>query len=32
MPLEDLYPYLPRDEFLTNMVVAPLPESAEGLQ
>lgn len=25
-PLEDLYPFLPRDEFLSNMIVSPLPE------
>jgi acetolactate synthase-1/2/3 large subunit len=25
-PLEDLYPFLPREEFLANMIVAPLPE------
>lgn len=25
-PLEDLWPFLPRDEFLANMIVAPLPE------
>lgn len=25
-PLEDLYPFLPREEFLSNMIVAPLPE------
>jgi len=25
-PLEDLYPFLPRDEFLANMIVKPLPE------
>lgn len=31
MPLEDLYPYLPREEFLANMIVTPLPESTEGL-
>lgn len=28
-PLEDLYPFLPRDEFLSNMIVDPLPESRE---
>jgi acetolactate synthase-1/2/3 large subunit len=26
-PLEDLWPFLPRDEFLANMLVAPLEES-----
>jgi acetolactate synthase-1/2/3 large subunit len=26
-PLEDLYPFLPREEFLANMIVQPLPES-----
>jgi acetolactate synthase-1/2/3 large subunit len=25
-PLEDLFPFLPREEFLENMIVAPLPE------
>ena len=25
-PLEDLYPFLSREEFLANMIVAPLPE------
>jgi acetolactate synthase-1/2/3 large subunit len=25
-PLEDLFPFLPRDEFLANMIVRPLPE------
>ena len=25
-PLEDLWPFLPREEFLANMVVEPLPE------
>lgn len=25
-PLEDLYPFLPREEFLANMIVKPLPE------
>lgn len=25
-PLEDLYPFLPREEFFSNMIVAPLPE------
>lgn len=25
-PLEDLFPLLPREEFLANMIVAPLPE------
>jgi acetolactate synthase-1/2/3 large subunit len=25
-PLEDLFPFLPRDEFLANMIVKPLPE------
>jgi acetolactate synthase-1/2/3 large subunit len=26
-PLEDLWPFLPRDEFLENMIVAPMDES-----
>jgi acetolactate synthase-1/2/3 large subunit len=26
-PLEDLWPFLPREEFLANMIVAPLEES-----
>jgi acetolactate synthase-1/2/3 large subunit len=25
-PLEDLFPFLPREEFLANMLVEPLPE------
>ena len=25
-PLEDLFPFLPREEFLANLVVKPLPE------
>jgi acetolactate synthase-1/2/3 large subunit len=25
-PLEDLFPFLPREEFLANMIVQPLPE------
>ena len=25
-PLEDLYPFLPREEFLSNMIANPLPE------
>ncbi len=25
-PLEDLWPFLPRDEFLENMIITPLPE------
>ncbi|HMF78865.1 MAG TPA: thiamine pyrophosphate-dependent enzyme, partial [Bryobacteraceae bacterium] len=25
-PLEDLWPFLPREEFLANMIVEPLPE------
>ncbi len=25
-PLEDLFPFLPREEFLSNMIVTPLPE------
>lgn len=28
-PLEDMSPYLPREEFLENMVIEPLPESKE---
>ena len=27
-PLEDLWPYLPREEFRENMIIAPLPEEA----
>jgi acetolactate synthase-1/2/3 large subunit len=27
-PLEDLWPFLPRDEFRANMIVPPLEESA----
>ena len=27
LPLEDLFPFLDREEFLSNMIVAPLPES-----
>jgi acetolactate synthase-1/2/3 large subunit len=25
-PLEDLWPFLDRDEFVANMIVPPLPE------
>jgi len=25
-PLEDMFPFLPREEFLSNMLVEPLPE------
>jgi acetolactate synthase-1/2/3 large subunit len=25
-PLEDLFPFLPREEFLANMIIKPLPE------
>ena len=25
-PLEDLWPFLPREEFMANMIVPPLPE------
>jgi acetolactate synthase-1/2/3 large subunit len=25
-PIEDLFPFLPRDEFLANMIIPPLPE------
>ncbi len=25
-PLEDLYPFLPREEFENNMIIAPLKE------
>jgi acetolactate synthase-1/2/3 large subunit len=25
-PLEDLFPFLDREEFLANMIVKPLPE------
>src|SRR3989338_1779736 len=28
-PLEDMSPYLPREEFMKNMIVEPLPESKE---
>ncbi len=28
-PLEDLFPFLPREEFLANMIVRPLPESED---
>jgi acetolactate synthase I/II/III large subunit len=28
-PLEDLWPFLPRDEFLANMIIPPLIESRE---
>jgi acetolactate synthase-1/2/3 large subunit len=24
-PIEDMYPYLPRDEFRSNMIIEPLP-------
>jgi len=27
-PLEDLWPFLPREEFLANMIVPPLEEQA----
>ena len=30
MPLEDMYPFLPRDEFKALMKVPPLPESLAG--
>lgn len=30
MPLEDMYPFLPREEFKALMKVAPLPESLAG--
>ena len=30
MPLEDMYPFLPRDEFKSLMKVKPLPESLAG--
>ena len=30
MPLEDMYPFLERKEFLSQMKVRPLPESLEG--
>jgi acetolactate synthase-1/2/3 large subunit len=26
-PMEDMWPFLPRDEFLANMIVAPLEEA-----
>lgn len=29
MPIEDMYPFLPRKEFLENMIVSPLKESIE---
>lgn len=29
-PLEDLYPFLSREEFLANMIIDPLPESDSG--
>ena len=29
-PLEDLWPFLPRDEFLSNMIVPPLPDHDEA--
>lgn len=29
MPLEDMAPFLSREEFLSNMVIAPLPECVE---
>jgi len=25
-PMEDMYPYLPRDEFYENMIITPLDE------
>jgi acetolactate synthase-1/2/3 large subunit len=25
-PLEDLWPFLPRDEFLANMIIPPVEE------
>jgi hypothetical protein len=25
-PLEDLAPFLPRDEFLRNMIIDPIPD------
>jgi acetolactate synthase-1/2/3 large subunit len=25
-PLEDMFPFLPREEFLANMIIDPLPE------
>lgn len=28
-PMEDLYPFLPRDEFLENMLIAPLEEPSD---
>jgi acetolactate synthase-1/2/3 large subunit len=28
-PLEDLWPFLPRDEFLANMIIPPLPDYDE---
>ena len=27
MPLEDLFPFLPREEFLANMIVPPVPQN-----
>jgi acetolactate synthase-1/2/3 large subunit len=29
-PLEDLFPFLDRDEFIANMIVAPLEEERLG--
>jgi len=29
-PLEDMYPFLPREEFLKNMIVTPLSEDENG--
>jgi hypothetical protein len=26
-PLEDMFPFLPREEFLGNMLVPPVPQS-----
>jgi len=25
-PMEDMYPFLPRDEFLSNMLIRPIEE------
>jgi acetolactate synthase I/II/III large subunit len=31
-PIEDAEPLLPREEFLSNMIVAPLPKSLEPIE
>ena len=30
-PLEDLFPFLPREEFFANMIIKPLPECASPI-